>query len=139
MIFLELVLICQLIKCEILITNFLCFYFRCYTLRDIFCFAKSNVTQTQHSTITVFLDYNVQMLTFLFLLCSFSSSSSSSSATASKNLAVRCFQCSEFPTNPDDKDEPLGPCPGFTFCNFVQTNDSDIVNVAWVQRGYKKG
>ena len=26
--------------------------------------------------------------------------------------AVRCFQCSEFPAQPGDRDEAMGPCPG---------------------------
>ena len=26
--------------------------------------------------------------------------------------AVRCFQCSEFPVQPGDRDEAMGPCPG---------------------------
>ena len=26
--------------------------------------------------------------------------------------SVRCFQCSEFPSQPGDRDEALGPCPG---------------------------
>ena len=25
---------------------------------------------------------------------------------------VLCFQCSDFPVEPDDQDEPVGPCPG---------------------------
>ena len=29
-----------------------------------------------------------------------------------QSLAVRCFQCSEFPSDPEDQDEPMGPCPG---------------------------
>ena len=29
-----------------------------------------------------------------------------------QSLAVRCFQCSEFPSEPEDQDEPMGPCPG---------------------------
>ena len=27
--------------------------------------------------------------------------------------SISCFQCSDFPTEPEDRDEPLGPCPGW--------------------------
>ena len=36
-----------------------------------------------------------------------------SSLTSDRLPSVRCFQCSDFPSEPEDRDEPVGPCPGW--------------------------
>merc|ERR1719460_1869969 len=36
-----------------------------------------------------------------------------SSPSNQAQVQVRCFQCSEFPVQPGDRDEAMGPCPGW--------------------------
>ena len=47
----------------------------------------------------------LQMLLYLVVVISVE-------VVSDQSPAVRCFQCSEFPVDNDDQDEPMGPCPG---------------------------
>ena len=60
--------------------------------------------------------------------------------------STRCFQCSDFPSDPEDRDEPMGPCPGrtvvttrvFTFTTFfvlhVKLYVGIYIMVKWTPR-----